>query len=188
MKFHHILPGAFILAGLSSCAVDPNAYGPAPGPAPVMSDPRPETPIAQAGQIAACGHPGAAQATLRYPDGWQARLAKAPSARSSGGDELLGGVPEPDAVAAPDAEPLAPPQPVYPAGAEAAGQEGRCEILMNVDTSGLPQNILTACSAPQFNAPTYQAATRLQFAPPREGGRSVRLVNVVYPVTYCLNP
>lgn len=191
MKLHQILPGALLAAGVSACAVDPAVYAPATAPVdrPAEAVPGAQSPLLYPGEIAACGHPDAAETVLDYPKGWQARLASAPSsAGGGGGDELLGGVPEPDAVTAPDAQPIAPPQPFYPVDAQRAGQEGRCEILMDVDARGIPENILTACSAPQFNASTYQAATRLQFAPPREGGRSVRLVNVVYPVTYCLNP
>ncbi|RIJ24325.1 hypothetical protein D1224_08805 [Henriciella barbarensis] len=186
MRFSHVLPGALMLAGLSACAVDP--YAPAPierRAGPVSGS---QAMGVRPGQIAACGHTGAPVADLRYPDGWQARLSQVPAAGSGGGgDELLGGVAEPDAVAAPDASPTVQPQPVYPSSALDAGQEGRCEILMDVSPAGAPQNILTACSAPQFNAPTYQAATGLRFDPPRESGRSVRLVNVVYPISYCMD-
>lgn len=186
MRFFHLLPGALLLAGLAACAVDPYA------PAPIEQRTGPlsgaQAMEVRPGQIAACGHTGAPVADLRYPDGWQARLSQVPTMSSGGGgDELLGGVAEPDAVVGTDVLPTVPPQPVYPASALDAGQEGRCEILMDVSPAGAPQNILTACSAPQFNAPTYQAATGLRFDPPREGGRSVRLVNVVYPISYCMD-
>lgn len=186
MTGRHILAGAACLAALTACAVDPNTYDPSQAPPPEMEYPEARTP--QPGQIAACGHAGAPVAELRYPDGWQARLSQVPTMSSNGGgDELLGGVSEPDAVVGTGVQPMTPPQPLYPVSARNAGQEGRCEILMDVSPAGAPQNILTACSAPQFNAPTYQAATGLRFDPPRQGGRSVRLVNVVYPVTYCLS-
>lgn len=186
MRFSHALPGAVMLAGLSACAVDP--YPPAPIDQRGVNAPVGQAMGVQPGQIAACGHAGAPVAELRYSDGWQGRLSQVPSMSSGGGgDELLGGVSEPDAVVGTGVQPITPPQPVYPVSARNAGQEGRCEILMDVSPAGTPQNILTACSAPQFNAPTYQVATGLRFDPPREGGRSVRLVNVVYPVTYCLN-
>ncbi|MCZ4296766.1 energy transducer TonB [Henriciella marina] len=186
MRFFHPLPGALLLAGLAACAVDP--YAPAPIDQRGVNAPVGQEMGVQPGQIAACGHAGAPVADLRYPDGWQARLSQGPTMSSGGGgDELLGGVSEPDAVVGTDVLPIVPPQPVYPASALDAGQEGRCEILMDVSPAGAPQNILTACSAPQFNAPTYQAATGLRFDPPREGGRSVRLVNVVYPISYCMD-
>ena len=186
MRSFHVLPGVLLLAGLAACAIDP--YAPAPieqGAGPLSGAQAMEV---RPGQIAACGHAGAPVAELRYPDGWQTRLSQVPTMSSGGGgDELLGGVSEPDAVVGTGVQPITPPQPVYPVSARNAGVEGRCEILMDVSPAGAPQNILTACSAPQFNAPTYQAATGLRFDPPREGGRSVRLVNVVYPMTYCLN-
>jgi hypothetical protein len=186
MRLSHALPGVLMLAGLSACAVDP--YPPAPIDQRGVNTPVGQGVSIQPGQIAACGHAGAPTANLTYPNGWQTRLSQVPTMGSGGGgDELLGGVSEPDAVVGTGVQPITPPQPVYPVSARNAGQEGRCEILMDVSPAATPQNILTSCSAPQFNAPTYQAATGLRFDPPREGGRSVRLVNVVYPVTYCLN-
>lgn len=183
----HILAGTACLATLAACAVDPNTYDPAPAPPPVMDDP--QAPAPQPGEIAACGHAGAPEVSLRYPDGWQARLAEGARQTGSGGGggELLGGPSQPDEVVARDAQPVAPPMVEYPQSAASARQEGRCEILMDVSPTGTPEEILTACSAPQFNASAYRAATSMRFDPPRRGGQSVRLVNVVYPVTYCMD-
>ena len=186
MKMFHasMLGGAALM--LTACAVDPAMQAP-PMPDPSTTEPASVATV-QPGQIAQCGHPGARTAELRYPAGWTERLAEGASSSSyGGGDELLGGVSSVNEVERRNAQPIRPPQPVYPAQAANGGREGVCEALMDVGADGRPQDILTACSSPEFNAPTYQAVTGLSFDPPREGGRSVRLVNVVYPVTYCLD-
>ncbi len=185
--FHAAMLGGAAAMMLSACAVDPAMQQP-PVPDQPAALPPLQTSTPQPGEIAQCGHPGAAEAALRYPAGWNERLSKGATVSAyGGGDELLGGVSTVSEVEARDAQPIRPPQPVYPAQAARSGREGVCEALLDVSPEGRPQDILTACSSPEFNAPTYQAVTGLTFDPPREGGRSVRLVNVVYPVTYCLN-
>jgi outer membrane biosynthesis protein TonB len=181
--------GSFVSVGsvaifLAACAVDPATQMPprASQPAPDLSRPV----AVQPGQIAQCNHAGAPSGEVQYPDGWQARLQAGASPGGGGDDELLGGLTAgPAEVEARDAQPVRPPRPAYPVAAGNAAREAQCYALLDVETDGEPADILTACSSPEFNATTYQAVSGMRFSPPRRDGRAVRLVNVVYPVTYC---
>ena len=141
-------------------------------------------PVSLAGKIAACGHAGAPPAEVIYPDGWQQRLGEV-AKKTMSDDELLGG-PVTTEVVARDDQPLSPPRPVYPQSAASMGLEAQCYAMMDVTPSGVPEDILTACSSAAFNASAYEAARSMTFAPKVVDGRPVRRLNVVYPLTYCL--
>ncbi|WP_300377944.1 energy transducer TonB [Henriciella sp.] len=187
MKLVHVTAFAGLTLGLSACAVDPAVYGPGPQAGPAVPSQTDTAAMSAAldGKIEACGHAGAEEARLIYPGGWHQRLSERPESSQSGG-ELLGG-PVTREVVDRDAQPLSPPQPRYPEQAANRGIEAKCEILMDVSEAGQPEDVLTACSSPQFNASAYEAASRLRFAPETVDGRAVRRINVVYPITYCLN-
>ncbi|WP_084399248.1 energy transducer TonB [Henriciella aquimarina] len=175
-----LLAGGVIL--LSACATEPvRVYGPGPEPTGAATS----GPVSLEGKIAQCGHRGAEEATAFYPEGWQQRLGEV-AQKSMANDELLGG-PVTTEVVDRNAQPVEPPSPAYPAGPASRGVEAQCYGLFDVTTDGTPEEILTACSSPEFNAPTYQAVKGLRFAPKRVEGRAVRRMNVVYPVTYCLD-
>ena len=172
-----LLAGAGLLA--AACATSPQVYGPGPS-----TETGAASTVAVEGQIAECGHRGAEPAQVTYPDGWQQRLNQV-AQQSMSEDELLGGPVTTEVVARND-KPVNPPAPSYPASMATQGIEGQCYALMDVTPSGTPEDILTACSSPAFNAPTYEAARSLTFAPKRVEGRAVRRLNVVYPIEYCL--
>ena len=185
IRYHLALPAAAALL-LSACAVDPATYGSRAEPrqAPQQTTPRTSA-TAQEGKIAACNHPGASEAQVEYPDGWYERLNEAPeTGTSSSGGELLGG-PSVIEVTARDAKPIRPPSVSYPSGPASRGIEAQCYALMDVDVSGQPERIQTACSSPAFNAATYQAAAQMRFAPRTRDGADIRRINVVYPITFC---
>ncbi len=166
---------------LAACATDPiQVYG--PGNTQTGSSSVANMPLS--GQIAECGHPGAPPATVSFPEGWQARLTEVAHKHQSD-DELLGG-PVTTEVVARDAQPISPPVPAYPSAAASAGLEAACFAMFDVNKSGSPEEILTACSSSQFNAPTYTATQSLRFKPKVVDGRQVRQLNVVYPYQYCL--
>lgn len=181
MKFPAIAilaPAAVLLAG---CAVDPvTVYG----PGPVSSGT--SAPAASAeGLIAQCGHAGAERAAVVYPEGWQARLNET-AKTSTSNDELLGG-PVTTEVVDRNAQPSVRPVPTYPTAAASAGREAVCYAMMDVNKSGMPEEILTACSSPEFNAATFNAIQAVRFSPKVVDGRNVRRLNVVYPIEYCLD-
>lgn len=181
MKF--LALSSLLAAGalLSGCAVNPPAvYGPGPNAAGTSS-----TTVVTDGLIAECGHPGAPSATVAYPGGWQTRLSEV-AQKSTSNDELLGG-PVTTEVVDRDAQPSTRPVPMYPASAASAGREAMCYAMMDVNSSGAPEEILTACSSPEFNAATFNAMQAVRFSPKMVDGRAVRRLNVVYPVQYCLN-
>lgn len=168
-------------AALAACATNPpRVYGPAPQTAGTATAPS----VSLEGKIAECGHSGAAPARVAYPEGWQARLNEV-AQQSMSNDELLGG-PVTTEVVERDAQPLSPPVPTYPGTAATAGREGLCYALMDVSQSGTPEEILTACSSPEFNAPTFNAVSNVRFSTKTVNGRPVRRLNVVYPIQYCL--
>ena len=143
------------------------------------------TPVVREELIGECNHVGAPAATVSYPDGWNARLAQT-SRAGSAGDELLGGRSTPASIVDRDAQPITQPWPTYPERAVTAQREGLCYAMMDVTTDGRPENILTACSSADFNAPSYQAATQMRFEPLSTNGSLARRINVVYPLKYCL--
>ncbi|MEE2878952.1 MAG: energy transducer TonB [Pseudomonadota bacterium] len=178
MKFTSLalLAGAgLVAAGCATLPPSPDTAVTAPSTAPVSLE----------GKIAECGHPGAAPAQVVYPDGWQKRLTEV-AEQSMAQDELLGGPVTTEVVARND-EPKVRPSPTYPATAARIGLEAMCYAMMDVTPSGDPEEILTACSSPAFNAATYEAIRTVKFAPKVIDGRQVRRLNVVYPVQYCLS-
>lgn len=167
---------------LASCATNPPVvYGPGPQGTDL---PVPAAPVSE-GMIAACGHPGAKEAQVVYPDGWQVRLAEvAEKGRSN--DELMGG-PVTSEVVDRDAQPVQRPVPSHPASAATRGREAQCYAMFDVNTEGRPEEVLTACSSPEFSASTFEAIQQVRFSPRTVDGRAVRRLNVVYPITYCLD-
>ncbi|MGB3626497.1 MAG: energy transducer TonB [Henriciella sp.] len=172
-----LVAGAFV----SACAVNPPpVYGPGPAATGTAS-----TTVVRDGMIAECGHPGAPSADVVYPEGWQTRLSEVAQKSASSG-ELLGG-PVTTEVVDRDAQPIERPVPAYPAAAGSAGREAMCYAMMDVNTSGAPEEILTACSSPEFNSATFNAMQSARFSPKVVDGRNVRRLNVVYPVQYCVD-
>ena len=179
MKASYLTVTAVAAAFLAGCASDaPTVYGPAPEPAAAASG------VLKDGYIAECSHRGAPPANVIYPAGWQERLAEV-AEKSRANDELLGG-PVTTEIVDRDAKPVQPPVPDYPAGPASRGLEAQCYAMMDVTPAGVPEDILTACSSPEFNAATLDAAADMRFRPRTVDGRNVRRLNVVYPVTYCL--
>lgn len=172
-----LFAGGGLLA--AACATSPQVYGPGPTTQTGAS-----STVALEGQIAECGHRGAPPAQVIYPDGWQQRLNQV-AQQSMSNDELLGG-PVTTEVVARDDKPVSPPSPAHPASMASQGIEGLCYAMMDVTQAGNPAEILTACSAPAFNAAAYEAAQSMSFAPKRVDGRTVRRLNVVYPMPFCL--
>ena len=180
MKASYLTVSAVAAMFLAGCASElPVVYGPAPEAAGsavpgVLKD----------GYIAECDHPGAPPANVIYPEGWQQRLAEV-AQKSLSNDELLGG-PVTTEVVDRKAQPIKPPVPSYPTGAASRNLEAQCYAMMDVTSDGVPEDVLTACSSPEFNASTREAVSQLRFRPKTIDGRQVRRLNVVYPVTYCL--
>ncbi|WP_084420541.1 energy transducer TonB [Henriciella litoralis] len=183
-SFRYIPLVALPLVFAAACAVDPMVVPAQQSPAANQTVGT-TGPVVREELIAECNHVGAPTATVSYPDGWTARLAQT-SRAGSAGDELLGGRSTPASIVDRDAQPITQPWPTYPDRAVIAQREGLCYAMMDVTTDGRPENILTACSSADFNAPTYQAATQMRFEPLRTNGTLARRINVVYPMEYCL--
>ena len=178
MKLTRLLAAAAPFAIAACATAPPTVYG--PGPAGSAAT----TTTVPAGYIAECNHPGARRADVMFPEGWQERLSQV-AQKSYAGDELLGG-PVTTEVVERDAQPIKPPVPTYPAAALSRDLEAQCFAMFNVSTSGMPEELLTACSSPEFNASALSAAKDLRFSPKTVDGRKVRRLNVVYPFTYCI--
>ena len=180
MKASFLILTAASAALLAACATNPPVVY---GPAPETAGPASGTGLRD-GYIAECNHPGADPANVIYPAGWQDRLSEA-AQKSWSNDELLGG-PVTTEVVDRNAKPVSRPVPAYPTGAASRGLEAQCYAMMDVTPEGVPEDILTAWSSPEFNGPTLAAASKMRFTPKTVEGRAVRRLNVVYPVTYCL--
>ncbi|MEM5515934.1 energy transducer TonB [Henriciella sp. AS95] len=181
MRISTITAMAAGLGLVAACAVDPVSpvYVPNPaGTGATASSPATDLMIAE------CGHAGADLASIVFPDGWQMRLAEV-ATKSASNDELLGG-PVTTEVVDRNAKPISPPVPTYPSNAAMTGREGVCEVMFDVNKSGAPEEILTACSSPEFNASAFNAVSSVRFGPKVVDGRNVRRLNVVYPLQYCL--
>lgn len=85
-----------------------------------------------------------------------------------------------------EAEPLRPPQPVYPRAAAEAWMPGYCDVRFDVDTLGRPSNIRPLCSHPAFCESAAVAMQAVRFKPARRDGRIVPRKNVVYPLEYAI--
>lgn len=86
-----------------------------------------------------------------------------------------------------EADPLRPPQPVYPRAAAEMGMPGYCDVRFDVDTLGRPSNIRPLCSHPAFCESAATAMQAVRFKPARRDGRIVPRRNVVYPLEYAIH-
>ena len=181
MRISSLLALGSAVGLIGACAVDgPAIYGPGP-----VSSGTTASAVVTENMIAECGHPGAKPTRIAFPDGWQTRMNEV-ATKSASNDELLGG-PVTTEVVDRNAQPISPPVPTYPAAAASTGREAKCEVMFDVNNAGAPEEILTACSSPEFNASAFSAASGLRFTPKVVDGRNVRRLNVVYPLLYCLS-
>lgn len=83
-----------------------------------------------------------------------------------------------------DAQPVRPPQPVYPVLAAYFGLSGRCNVRFNVDARGFARNVKPYCSHQAFCKSARDAVGDVVFKPKVLNGRAVPRLNVVYPLWY----
>jgi len=55
--------------------------------------------------------------------------------------------------------------PAFPPRAASCGYEGRCTVIFDLDSSGIPENILPACTSQLFERYASRAVARFQYAP-----------------------
>ncbi|MGE6696062.1 energy transducer TonB [Hyphomonas sp. NPDC076900] len=87
-----------------------------------------------------------------------------------------------------EAEPLRPPQPVFPIMAGILGLSGYCEVRFSIDPSGRVTEIQPSCSHPVFCASATAAMEAVRFKPKRENGKLVPRRNIIYPLHYAPAP
>lgn len=87
-------------------------------------------------------------------------------------------------IAAREARPLSPPQPVYPRPAAERGLEGSCEVRFSVSIRGEPFEIEATCTDRVFARAAEQAVARVRFAPLVRRGEPLVQRNVVYPIRF----
>ncbi|MFN4025100.1 MAG: energy transducer TonB [Hyphomonas sp.] len=85
-----------------------------------------------------------------------------------------------------DAEPVRPPQPVFPPQAAELGISGICAVIFDVDTLGRTGNVRAYCTHTAFCSSSVAAMNAVRFKPARRDGRIVARANVVYPLEYQL--
>jgi TonB family protein len=83
-----------------------------------------------------------------------------------------------------DAQPIRPPQPIYPALAARAGMPGVCVVLFDVDRRGATINIQPHCSHRIFCQSASEAIAGALFSPQTLDGQPTVRFNVVYPLEY----
>ena len=83
-----------------------------------------------------------------------------------------------------DAQPVRPPQPVYPMLAAYFGLSGRCEVRFNVDKRGYARKVKPYCSHQAFCKSARDAVGDVVFTPKVLNGQPVPRLSVVYPLWY----
>ncbi len=83
-----------------------------------------------------------------------------------------------------DAQPIRPPQPVYPMLAAYFGMSGRCDVRFNVDKRGFARQVRPFCSHQAFCKSARDAVGAVVFTPKVLNGQPVPRLNVVYPLWY----
>ncbi|PKP80045.1 MAG: hypothetical protein CVT79_16925 [Alphaproteobacteria bacterium HGW-Alphaproteobacteria-18] len=86
-----------------------------------------------------------------------------------------------------DAQPLHPPQPVYPMMAGILGLSGYCEVRFSIDVRGKVIEIQPSCTHPVFCASAAAAMEEVRFIPKRKNGKLVPRKNIIYPLYYAIN-
>jgi len=76
--------------------------------------------------------------------------------------------------------------PDYPRSALRSGQEGQCQIRMNIAETGRATDIETLCSDPVFVEPAYQSAVSTRFTPRFESGAPKPTYGVMFPVEFAV--
>jgi TonB family protein len=83
-----------------------------------------------------------------------------------------------------DAQPIAPPRPVYPEAAVNEAKSGSCNVVVDVTAEGYPINVMAKCSDPVFVNSAKTAVEAVRFVPKVVDGQAVPRTGVVYPLEY----